>query len=350
MNVFRPRVSKKILIILVTILVAITVVNAQSDSIRAKFIKEYQAKKYGVSDEERKKIIEENLSKGMLTNEEYFRNSDYILEVVKLPNEAVKRESNIPFEDLTDEDIYIPYLVKVLHVYKGNNVQEGDTLFALAKGGIICKKYRDIDTIYPDAEFFREECKGSHPDEMDDPGINMSKTKTIIFGFETNISQYNNYRFKKIEVQNKQRAGLFFEYQNIYGLNGLHFTNYEELYEYMRQFDGINVPYMPINITPEENQKRLDNWNNIIEEKLKAIEKNKKKRLNSAKATNNLTVSIVSQQVTYSSSSGKYYLEFDVNIVGNNSATFVDNVMLNISYNTVAFGQNIKDNGKLGIA
>ncbi|MDR2835911.1 MAG: T9SS type A sorting domain-containing protein, partial [Bacteroidales bacterium] len=304
---------------------------------------------YGVSDEERKKIIEENLSKGMLTNEEYFKNSDYILEVVWIPYAVtVQPDFYVPFEDLTEDNIYTTWVLKVLNVYKGNNVQIGDTVLANSKGGVVSKKYKEIDPANPDTEIFREELKGSYPGPMKDQGIYIETFKrTIIFGRDTEIKLYRNSRFIEMEIQNKQRARIMNMDGVIYGLNGLSFPSIEELYNYMRQFKGLSVPPPRIKQSKEQNDS-IKNYILELEEQLR--QSSKKKALNNDSKVNvDITFKTSDHQQTFNSIENKHYLEFDVSVSVNSSNIYLFYVAPRIKYNTVAFGQNIKDNGKLTV-
>ena len=46
---------------------------------------------------------------------------------------------------------------------------------------------------------------------------------------------------------------------------------------------------------------------------------------------------------------GKYYFKFKVYASANNNSTYLDNVILRLNYNTVAFGTNIKQNNKIKV-
>ncbi|MDR2835794.1 MAG: hypothetical protein LBV69_06300 [Bacteroidales bacterium] len=262
MNVFRPRVSKKIIIILVTILVAITVVNAQDQYC------------YPIIPDS---VQEQIYRKGLLKNEEYFQNADYILEVRGIWDSFEPDYYGSKIDNLTADDIYKIRPVKVLRVYKGEGVQSGDTVVAFLKGGMFIRRYTEIDPDNPATELFREEMIGSYYDSIGDPGIYIDRYfTTIIFGYKTeypkSLDQSKNDHYLKIKIQNKARAGIFFGNGKIFGLDGLNFPSVFELYEYMRQFEDMNVPQMfKTNIlTPEE-------FNKKNEELRKTFEENKKK-------------------------------------------------------------------------
>ena len=220
---------KKIISISVSILFAV-IINAQTHIIG------------GIEGE---RIKEENLSRGMLKNEEYFEKADYILEV-KWFSDTVERDYYSSRRDtLTKNDIYTYRTLHVLYVYKGNNVHIGDTIVAFKKGGKIVKEVTHPD--YPDMVYYETIGIGYGP--MDDQGIEISGDyPTIIFGFNSEFpacfDASKNDKYLKMEIQNKERAALKLR-SKITGLNDLFFKDRYELYEYMEQFKGLNIPKVP---------------------------------------------------------------------------------------------------------
>lgn len=221
--------------------------------------------------EKAKRVKEDNLSKGMLKNEEYFENMDYILEVTNLfldPSHEIHEEYDYYGDKriatimengeikypVTVDEIHQISMLKVLNVYKGNNVQRGDTIAAFAKGGRL-----DLKIIDPqNPEYLSGEQIWKETSPWDEPGLMISILNPyIIFGnnteYPTCFDENQNDKYLKIMLQNKSRAILNFEqystdsiyyynFSNIRGLNGLFFENREELYNYMKQFKGITIP------------------------------------------------------------------------------------------------------------
>ena len=348
---------KKIISISVSILFAV-IINAQTPIIE------------GIESE---RIKEENLSKGMLKNEEYFEKADYILEVKRIPN-IIHDYYGSKISAITEDELYKSWSLKVLYVYKGDYVQIGDTIvaFAKARAGVITREFSHPD--YPNSTLYEE--IGTYPGPTDDPGLSMlGDHPIIIFGLDTefpaSFDQSKNDKYLKIKVQDKERAALKLR-SKITGLNGLSFKNRSELYEYMKQFKGLDIPKVPegyngkldrdeimeaFRVTDTlhnenkllEQQKRKEDWNNYndrLHQKLEIMLKNKenKKKLKSSESLSDykLTVGISNQQVT--AGNGKYYFEFDVNISSNTELIYLDNVLMHLNYNTAAFGENISAN------
>jgi len=201
---------------------------------------------------------EDDLYNGLLTNEEYFENSDYILEVIQLHYditidyyaskrgvEANKIDENGELKTAIDEDeIYSAWMLKVLRVYKGENVQAGDTIIIFAKGGFLWINYMDYSLHPEGAMAFERIGKGSG--YRGDSGISFSRYDvSIIFGnnteFPKSLDKPKNDHYLKIKIQNKYKARLFWEDGKYSGLNDLHFENRYELCKYMARFEGINV-------------------------------------------------------------------------------------------------------------
>jgi hypothetical protein len=217
-----------------------------------------------------------NLYKDLQTNKDFFENSDYILEVKRLSKDitidyyASKKGADVNIEDehgvlttaIDEDDIHIVQMVKVLRVYKGENVKEGDTIVAFAKGG-----YLPINattwSFFP--ETYRmlgnADCiKGLTPQRvtvsttigkgngyLGDRGIDISNwDPSIIFGSDTefpkDLDKPENDHYLKIKVPNRTKAKLSWEDGKFSGLNSLHFENRYELYKYMAQFEGIDIP------------------------------------------------------------------------------------------------------------
>jgi hypothetical protein len=191
------------------------------------------------------------------------------------------------------------------------------------------------------------------------------------------ISKRNKYP-KVSMLQNVKRAFIRVPH-NAYGLNGLQFANRYELYKYMEQFEGVNVPlwntgHMHYHLDDntfkqylkERNMKWLDGNDPQVRDsvmrfldmrlqKARENRENREKRnreqgqLKAPRANNILTVNIQNQRVNYDHSRHKYYFHFDVYANANSSSTYLDNVVMRLNYNTAAFGTNIKANSKVTV-
>jgi hypothetical protein len=112
--------------------------------------------------------------------------------------------------------------------------------------------------------------------------------------------------------------------------------------------DGYKQYIKENNINTKQQNDSIKNY--ILELEKQLRKSVKKKALNEPKVNNDITFKTSDFQQTYNSISNKHFLEFDVSVSVNNSNIYLFYVTPRIKYNTVAFGQNIKDNGKLGIA
>ena len=100
----------------------------------------------------------------------------------------------------------------------------------------------------------------------DDQGLNISRDfPSILFCLKSDFpkdpkSGENNDTILLKLLQNKEKASLKFgdhswgpkssRWGKITGLNDLVFNNREELYEYMKQFKGLDIPKVPeVNMT-----------------------------------------------------------------------------------------------------
>ena len=309
------------------------------------------------SEEETKEF----LSKGMLENEEYFLNSDYILEVEWLINEEVNYYGKKRLSD------YGAWTLRVLYVHKGNNVKNGDTVVTFVNTS----------------------------DYYGDPGLSLmhSGHRYIIFGNKTEYPECfdpkMNDHYLKMKSQNKKLAKLDFEYQNIHGLNGLRFYNRYQLYKYLQQFPEVTIPESEYNMkypsiellesdslykeylkdigkTKEEYQREQKNeFNRMFERKLKGMKeyrdsinriqentdsiKQEHGCLKSQKSNNILSLNIQNQRITFDESLNKFYYNFDVYVFANNVYTHLDNVVFRITYNQTAFGANAVANDKVKV-
>ncbi|MDR2835899.1 MAG: hypothetical protein LBV69_06875, partial [Bacteroidales bacterium] len=223
MNVFRPRVSKKTIIIICTILcVLATNIRAQILPNRNTFAQEKQ----------------KNLNKDMLTNEQFFNEAEFIIEVKSISNQFYSYDAKGAFNR---EDIYTINKIVVLNVYKGDMslIKANDTIVLVKNRGTIYKKtpYGN-KAIHSWGDYDRD-------NRADDYGLALYDYPSIIFCKKSDYPEnpnseenYSNY-FKIKSLRDKERASLKI-WGKITGLNGLSFNNREELFEYMQQFEGVS--------------------------------------------------------------------------------------------------------------
>jgi hypothetical protein len=155
----------------------------------------------------------------------------------------------------------------------------------------MCKIYKEQDPNRPTVEIYNEKCIGNFPKAEEDPGIYLYEgANTIIFGYNTKVTLYKDYKYLNIEIPNKKLACIVGENGKIVGLNNLSFSGKYELYQYMKQYEGLNVPYLERALTPEEHQAKKDSINRILERIRKDTKQNNEQkgkeegRLNEPKA------------------------------------------------------------------
>jgi len=313
----------------------------------------------------------------LLSNEEFFSKADYIIEV---------KPAGWEFTTMYDaggnynpDEIYTSTFMIVTRVYKNDEIMRispGDTLNYIRKGGWIFKE---------DPEWGTEQIWSRQPVDYDTGEIGGAGIEdAILFIKKSNLLENpdTNKRGKYSKVSMLQdlksatiKIGGEYYTGEISGLNDLQFNNRYELYKYMEQFEGVTVPlsnphhmrwYLGTGdvfdqYLKERNVKWLDfndpqvrdSLNRVLEMQVqKAREKREKKREQGqlrSQTNNILTVTIQNQAVLYDKTKGKYYFHFDVYVAANNYLTYLHNVILRLSYNTTAFGTNIKANNKVEV-
>ena len=141
----------------------------------------------------------------------------------------------------------------VTYVYKNDETMSifpGDTINYLSKGGAIVKPSEE----HPfDGEVIRTPYPVDHDTGergsvfmMEDEYQSILFMKKSDFPENPDISKRNKH-LKASMLQDIKRASIKIGGRRIFrgpiwGLNGLHFDNRYELYKYMEQFEGVNVP------------------------------------------------------------------------------------------------------------
>jgi len=191
----------------------------------------------------KREIIKEEL----LSDEEFFEKSELIIEgkfIDYLGSYDAKGHYNA-------DDIYSEYRVLVQRVFKGDQRLKNDTICLVRKGGTIYKKTEKGTK--------RINSNGDFPPDPKDLKLYISSDFSSILFFTESDFPKDAENFKKCFHQNfkllqdKEKASLKMfgdngwsqessRYGKITGLNDLIFNNREELYEYMKQFEGITIP------------------------------------------------------------------------------------------------------------
>ena len=282
-----------------------------------------------------------------LTNEEFFNNSEIIVEGKFIYEPVVEEFGNSCSYDAKglckEEDIYTEYKFKVNYVYKGGEaIKQSDTIVIVFDWGAISNKKTIKD------QFGREHSDGpyeinKYPKSGRDAMYNIFDQNIIMFlktsDFPDNPNKNNNYIRTKplIDRENGRlhigtlgdmNSWIFPEGAShvehdlrIKGLNDLIFENRYELYEYMKQFKGLSFPELSdkntikVPLTPqqikawEENERDLKYMRELQKQ---FRESDKKKVTNDSKSGNDITFYVINQQKTFNSSLNKHYFEFDI--------------------------------------
>ena len=187
---------------------------------------------------------EKNENNTYLSNEEVFKQAEFVFEGCYL--KCVYTYN--PLETLKNEDTYAIYSYHVLKVYKGNPDLEGGIIYRTYKGAILGEENNMIFD-------YLEEIVITTPflEENGIPGI--TSRSTAIFFFvpsdfpDDENSKYSQYeKYKPIEKNGRLENNVFYDrlyvsddHNKFAGLYNLAFKNREDLYQYMKQFEGYRV-------------------------------------------------------------------------------------------------------------
>ena len=234
------------------------------------------------------------------TNEEFFKLSDFILEGKVIGGRSYDRFGRVAYYDgiFDPEDIFTEYFFRVEYVYKtvDNLVKSGDTIVIVAERGSIGKmrgkdeKNAAIVSGSSDKRYLENnpDLKGLElVDDFMTYILFLSKTNLPI-----NPMYKNNYLHCQF-LRDREFARLFVDgtwvndttYEHrMSGLNDLKIKSRSEFNKYLKKFDGMRIPILDGEyivpdeepLTPEQ-QKRKDDYDKFLQEKLKGVEDNKKK-------------------------------------------------------------------------
>ncbi|MDR2834631.1 MAG: hypothetical protein LBV69_00315 [Bacteroidales bacterium] len=185
--------------------------------------------------------------KTQLTNEQYFTESDFIVEGKRIdwPHEAYDLCYDAKGNYATT-DIYSLVRFVVSNVYKGDKYLIGDTIIIVQNRGVVWEKLPKKHDEQPWDDYKKIIYHGAYYEMAGDYGLMLdSDIPTIIFCKNNDYPEnpnseenYSNY-FKLKLVKDQARSSLKCS-AKITGLNGLSFNNREELFEYMQQFEGVS--------------------------------------------------------------------------------------------------------------
>ncbi len=262
--------------------------------------------------------------------------------------------------------------------------EKGDTLIGRLKGNFCtgCENPIFLDNKFS-AIFFCQDAlyKGKSKFQFENEnGVYFSsllftRINTNWIGYNLSPEEYNDYYKKEISNNNSSKENISYS-----GLNGTIFYSPAQLYDYYKQFDGININafdhckktyFLPenkdsIDQIKIQNQIRyeqnLKNYNKNMEQMIKlhnidttkTFEEQKKSKLRNQiqkKSKNekgsNLSLEIVNSILT-GTSLNDAYMEFDIK-ASSNLPVYLSSCLIRISYNTAAFGSNLAANNNVTI-
>ncbi|MDR2834630.1 MAG: hypothetical protein LBV69_00310, partial [Bacteroidales bacterium] len=230
MNVFRPRVNKKLSTILFIFITVSNIINAQL---------------IDPSKVEKQKTTELQPQKRLLSNEEFFNNSDYILEVKLTNKDGISYDAK---GEHNPDDIYRNHYCTVSYIYKGNSdiVHINDTIIIARKGGTFFYPVEEELGMYMEEIRWWKNGVGIQLErniptivflqKSDFPG---NPDKNVVDGKIRYFQDVNN-NFVILKFLQDEKGALLNISGKITGLNGLSFNNREELFEYMQQFEDVS--------------------------------------------------------------------------------------------------------------
>jgi hypothetical protein len=159
-------------------------------------------------------------------------------------------------------------------------------------------------------------------------------------------NERNNNRLKRmIDISNSNKI----VFNDIESYNTQPYTKLIDLYSDLSKLSGkqliiekksLNVKESELNkIEPEiPYETRLQNFNTLISKKQEQILSNQSANISYKTLAQDVTLSVTGPTVTGTTIK---YIEFDVNIKSSNSASYLDNMPVWLTFNPVVFGSNI---------
>jgi len=321
----------------------------------------------------------------LFSNDEFFSKADYIIEAKYANGGGGMYDAG---GNYNPDEFYTSFLLVVTRVYKNNSgisIAPGDTLHYIRKGAVIIKPLEE----YPFEKVLITPNTVDYDTRERESAFGMEDEYQSIYflkksDFPENPDARLRSRHPKVSMlQDIKRASIKIGGRAlfngpIWGLNDLHFDNRYELYKYMEQFEGVNVPISDIEhirwhlgTNSKEFEQYLKerniNWQEYqesgrqhadslmrsrrMEYQKRQQEKKKSEQgpLKSPQLLETLYITIKNQAVKYDPTKQKYYFHFDVYAGAGGFSTFFDYITLILNYNTTAFGTNIAGNNKLEV-
>lgn len=166
----------------------------------------------------------------------------------------------------------------------------------------------------------------------------LASSKAIYYLYPKN-NRGNNKLKRMIDISNPDKI----VYNDIPGYEPQPYTKLEDLYADLSKVSGKNLPVEKKSLVKENErnesttptltaQEKSANYDNLYLSKLKnaGTRENSKQTL-----VNDLTLQIINPTITGS------VFEFDINIKADNNSTYLDNVPVNIAYNSAVFNPSV---------
>ena len=295
-----------------------------------------------------------------LSNEEFFKQSEIVFEGYFIKTVAGYN----PKGTEKYADGYRISAYKVQRIYKGTQYSDGDTIYITHPGGRIgMENFTNNSNIYDDGIVYI-------PGVLSKNGINYAPKlgdPNIYFLISSDFPDDENSKYFSYKKYKRFHNEYMYVCGNIIiGLNDLIFRQRDDFYNYMKQFEGFNVPELTPKIEkkPEPEQaptktitidsllkdKNLDTIQyKMIKEKWE-IKKKALKNLTIQSEYNTLTLQIANQQMVYDAVALKHYVLFDILASTNNPELYFDGTQMRIGYDTMLFGANVIGNEKLTVS
>jgi len=179
---------------------------------------------------------EKNENNTYLSNEEVFQQAELVFE----GNYLKFVHTYNPLGTSNEEDTYGILSFQVQKVYKGDRNLEGGTIYVTHRGTLLGyekSRINNLDDI-EELAFITPFLK-----ENGIPGITSGSTALFFlvhsdFPDDENSKYYQYQKYKSLG----NRYNLYVFENKFAGLNNLAFKNRDELYQYMKQFEGYNTP------------------------------------------------------------------------------------------------------------
>ena len=186
----------------------------------------------------------------LLSNEEFFSKADYIIEVEWAKIKSIHYDVG---GNYNPDEFYTSIFLIVTRVYKNDKtmpISPGDTLHCISKGGEIRPDPLWASTIVTPYPVDYDTGEMGSPFVMEDKGQAIYFMKKSDFPENPDVSKRSKHP-KVSMLQDLPRASIKIGGRTspggpVWGLNDLHFENRYELYKYMEQFEGVDVPISDI--------------------------------------------------------------------------------------------------------